>query len=178
MDAYTSTLATMQSRALKVVMVEDNEFFAHLVSLSLQEEHGYQVRVHYSGEDFFLNWKENPDVVLLDYQLNSANLNHMNGDEVLKRIIKLSPATKVVMISSQEDMERAIGMLKHGACNYICKDPNSIENIAKTLGDIEQLIFLSDEIKTLREKSRKERKRLFAVLGVLLLALVASFYLG
>lgn len=178
MVAYTSSLATMQSKALNIVMVEDNEFFAHLVALTLREEYGYQVKLHYSGEDLFHQWSEAPDILLLDYQLNSANLDHMNGDKVLARIRELAPATKVVMISSQEDMEKAVEMLKHGACNYICKDPNSIENIVRTLKDLEELAFLSKEIKTLKEKSRQERKRLMGVLGILVVALVASFYWG
>jgi DNA-binding NtrC family response regulator len=168
----------MEIKDLKVFMVEDNELFAHMISGALASQYGYKVEVFYTGEDMLKRIQEKPDVVLLDFQLDSSNLNCMNGDKVLEQIMQLQPQTNVVMISSQDDLEKAIELLKYGACDYICKDLQSVNNIAITLQRLRELMNLKSEVSYYKNKSGKEQKRLAIMMSVVLVGLVVSYFLG
>ena len=168
----------MEIKDLKVFMVEDNELFAHMISAALASQYGYKVEVFYTGEDMLKRINEKPDVVLLDFQLDSSDLNCMNGDKVLEQIMKVQPQTKVVIISSQDDLEKAIELLKYGACNYICKDLQSVNNIALTLQNLIELINLKSEVDFYKSKSNKEQKRLMLMVGVLIIGLILAYFLG
>lgn len=168
----------MEIKDLKVFMVEDNELFAHMISEALASQYGYKVEVFYTGEDMLKRINEKPDVVLLDFQLDSSDQNCMNGDKVLEQIMKVQPQTKVVIISSQDDLEKAIELLKYGACNYICKDLQSVNNIALTLQNLIELINLKSEVDFYKTKSNKEHKRLMLMIGVLVIGLIGAYFLG
>jgi two-component system response regulator AtoC len=168
----------MEIKDLKVFMVEDNELFAHMISEALASQYGYKVEVFYTGEDMLKRINEKPDVVLLDFQLDSSDQNCMNGDKVLEQIMKVQPQTKVVIISSQDDLEQAIELLKYGACDYICKDLQSVNNIAITLQRLIELMNLRSEVDFYKSKSNKEQKRLMLMVGVLLIGLILAYFLG
>jgi len=168
----------MEIKDLKVFMVEDNELFAHMISEALASQYGYKVEVFYTGEDMLKRINEKPDVVLLDFQLDSSDQNCMNGDKVLEQIMKVQPQTKVVIISSQDDLEQAIELLKYGACDYICKDLQSVNNIAITLQRLIELMNLRSEVDFYKSKSNKEQKRLMLMVGVLIIGLILAYFLG
>lgn len=168
----------MQNKDLKIFMVEDNEFFAHMVAEALSHQYHYKVEVFYSGEAMLERIHEKPDVMLLDFQLNSASMENMDGDKVLECIKKASPDTYTIMISSQSDLQRAVELLKLGACNYICKDLQSVHNIANTLSHVEELTRLKKEVQLYKDKTSKERKRIVFLISMLVFGAVTSYYLG
>ena len=70
-------------KKIKVLMIEDDPFFAELCSRALESE-GYDVVVATDGEKGLVEVKEeNPDFILLDIILPE-----MNGLEVLRNIRK------------------------------------------------------------------------------------------
>lgn len=171
-------MQTATSKQLKVAIVEDNELFAQLVSEALFDQFGYSVDVYYSGEEILKHLDKKPDVILLDFQLNSSNIHSMNGDLVLKKIKDSLPSTQVVIISSQADLCKAIELLKHGACDYICKDVRSIQNIGKTLDHLGELAKLKNEINYYKAKNSKDKVRLIWLGGLMLTSLLIAYYLG
>ena len=168
----------MNSSDLKIFMAEDNEFFAIMIAAAIKDQYGFNIDVFHTGEDMLKRMHESPDIILLDFQLNSENENCMNGDEVLKNIKRINPDTKVVMISSQKDLEMAIELLKFGACNYICKDLHSVKNIGITLQNLQELINLKTEVKFYKSKSTKEKYRLAWLSALVFFGLITSYFLG
>jgi len=70
-----------------------------------------------SGSKCLKHLDKNPDVIILDYEMKG-----IDGIETLKRIKEYNPDIKVIMCSSQEDMEVAITSIKLGAVNYVRKN--------------------------------------------------------
>ncbi|HMI60279.1 MAG TPA: response regulator transcription factor [Puia sp.] len=58
-----------------------------------------------------------PDIVLLD-----INMEPVNGFEVLKKIRKLSPASKIIILSMRSEPAYAKKMLRLGAKGYVTKN--------------------------------------------------------
>ena len=105
----------------KVYIVEDNVLYARVLKKQLVDDN-LQVKVFHNGTDFIHAMDEKPDVVTLDYTLPD-----MTGKEVLAKIQEKIPDTHVIVISAQDDISTAIGLMKNGAYDYIMKAPDTRE---------------------------------------------------
>lgn len=77
--------------------------------------------------------KEKPNLMLLDVQMPE-----MGGLETLKHVRALDPGLKIIMLTSERDMETIKQALDDGAVEYLTKpvDPDYFrENIARLLDD-------------------------------------------
>ena len=63
-----------------------------------------------------------PDLVVLDYHLDSVNPTAMNGLQVLKKLKLRFPFVPVIFLSGQEKAELAYNTIKYGAWDYILKN--------------------------------------------------------
>jgi two-component system OmpR family response regulator len=92
------------------------------------------------GEDCLDHIHENPQIVILDYLLNSKVPDAMNGTEVLCRIKEKVPEIQVIMLSAHDRIEVAVETIKYGAYDYIIKNEsaflktqNSVRNVINSL---------------------------------------------
>ncbi len=138
----------MENKDLKIFLVDDNELFAYMLAESLTHQYGFEIRVFHRGEDMLPHMEERPDIILLDYQLNSLYLDSLNGGQILKLVKKFPFHTYVVMVSSHEDLENSLRLLELGASDYIFKNTECVEQTAKTLLQLKELIYL-------KKKARK-----------------------
>jgi DNA-binding NarL/FixJ family response regulator len=74
---------------------------------------------------------EKPALVFLDHMLNGGNPDILNGIDALPKIKVISPFTKVIMLTGQNDLKMAESMMAAGAYFYITKDENCIPVIEK-----------------------------------------------
>ncbi len=112
----------------KVFVVDDDSFTCLLFKKHLSNLGFENVSYFLSGVECLNNFSENPDIILLDYQMD-----HLSGFETLKKIKRFNPNAFVIMISSQPDITTAVESLKYGAFDYIVKGENETELITKSL---------------------------------------------
>ena len=62
-----------------------------------------------------------PEVVILDYQLNSKYPDAVDGIKMLDWIKKENPETNVIMLTVDDNMDIALTSFHHGAVDYIVK---------------------------------------------------------
>jgi two-component system OmpR family response regulator len=124
-------------RAKKIFLVDDDEMLSSALQDFLTRKVAHHIRVFNTGEEALKHMSENPDVVILDYYLNTVAKDAMNGMEILQNIKKYSPKTSVIMLSSQERYGIAMQTLQKGAEQYVIKDENSFEKIAEMVEEIE-----------------------------------------
>jgi len=124
-------------RSIKIYTVDDEEYYMNLVKVNL-EKLGYEdIKTFSTGEACLLEIvKEKPDCVILDYLIKEG----MNGDEVLKRLKLNYPDVEVIILSGQEDVEIATGIVRDGATDYVVKNKMSFFNIGNTLSKINKLV--------------------------------------
>ncbi len=127
-----SKMTTMKNFAdLKVFIVDDDPFcrmmyHQHLLNL------GYKnLELFSNGPDCVNHLSENPDVILIDYDMKPCN-----GLETLKIVKQYNPDIYILMLSAQKDIRVAINALKHGAFDYISKGGNDGELISKVMKNI------------------------------------------
>jgi len=100
-----------------IFIVDDDPIYHKIFSYNFKKENYNNVMIFSSGSECLKHLDKNPDVIILDYEMKG-----IDGIETLKRIKEYNPDIKVIMCSSQEDMEVAITSIKLGAVNYVRKN--------------------------------------------------------
>ncbi len=139
------------TNTFKIFIVEDDEFYAKILSYHLSLNPDNEVEVFHSAKEVFNQLHKRPSLITLDYSLPD-----MNGNEALKRIKTQHPEIPVVIVSGQENISTAIQLLKEGAYDYIVKDEDAKERLWNVARNVKDNISLQNEITYLREEVEKK----------------------
>jgi two-component system, OmpR family, response regulator len=140
------------STELSVFLVDDDKMF--LTSLAHQLKTMFKsktkIQAFTTGEECLKHLNENPDIIILDYYLNSKYKDAMNGLEILKKIMHVRPETKIIILSGQEKMEVAVDTIKHGAYDYIVKNDNVFLRTKLSIINATSALSVSKELKNFK----------------------------
>ena len=139
--AFRNPDMTTQKKT-RVFIVDDDPMYLKILEHSmLSNIDSVAINTFQTGEACLQNLKLKPSIVILDYHLNSEFPYAWNGITILKHIRRISPRTKIIMVSSQDSLSVAIDCMEKGAHDYVSKSRVSllrINNIVKNIvGDIE-----------------------------------------
>lgn len=123
----------MKNEKLKLFLVDDDSLFLKSLEIEFTNQTDYSVETFLSGELCLENLTNNPDVIILDYYLDSTNKNAMNGIETLDKIKAISPDVPVVMLSAQDKIDVAISCMHHGAFDYVVKSETAFIRLQKNI---------------------------------------------
>lgn len=124
----------MTTKKLKnIYIVEDSEIERSMLKDHLSKYKGVSVKEYSTGsaclKEIILGDAAEPDLVLLDYFLDSSFGPSKDGLETLAKLKEISPQTDVIMITSV-DNERIIELAKkNGALGYIVKGTKSFKEL-------------------------------------------------
>ncbi len=137
----------MKDKAFQIFIVEDDVWYSSMLEYHLSLNPDYQIKKFDSAKTFLAELHQKPHVVTLDYSLPD-----ITGDQLLKHVKELSPDTKVVIISGQEDVKIAIDLLKKGANDYIVKDDDVKERLWNTIQNLRENLELKKELEELKQE--------------------------
>lgn len=121
----------------KIFVVDDSEFESNILQDYILTNSMHNVCVFGTGEDCIRALADEPDVIILDYTLNSVHPNAADGGQILHTIKKIAPEIHVVMLSSQDDYGIAIQTVMKGADTYIVKDTDAFEKIVRVIHELD-----------------------------------------
>src|SRR5436190_4084221 len=150
----------MLREAVCIFIVEDDIVYSSALAHYLSLNPDYKVKTFHSGKELINNLHEKPDIVTLDYSLPD-----MKGDALLSQLIEVSPETKAIVISGQEDIKVAIDLFKKGAHDYIVKDGDTQERLWMAVQNLRETIELKKEIETLKQEVEKKYNFQNAIVG-------------
>jgi len=108
------------SQKLKLLIVDDDESIRSQMKWALIEE--YEVL---TAEDrpsaLEVLRKEHPTVATLDLGLPPKPADTEEGFQALAEILEISPGTKVIVITGQDDKKNALKAIGMGAYDFFCK---------------------------------------------------------
>ncbi len=114
----------------KIFIVDDDTMLTEALSDYLTRKTAHQVSCFSTGEECLTHLHENPDIIILDYYLNTVQKDAANGMEILKTIKKNYRNIHVIMLSSQEQYGIAMQTIQKGAEQYVIKDSDAFANIS------------------------------------------------
>jgi len=124
------------SKSKKIFIVDDDTILTEALSDYLMRSTAHEISIFHTGEDCLKHLAQRPDIVVLDYNLNSVQKDAANGMEILQIIKKNYPGIHVIMLSSQEHYGVAMKTLIKGAEQYVPKDEDAFETIAGIIRSI------------------------------------------
>ncbi|SDH11052.1 Response regulator receiver domain-containing protein [Flavobacterium omnivorum] len=121
------------NKKVKIFLVDDDALFLKSLEIEFLENADFIVETYPTGELCIANLSNNPDVVILDYQLDGIVENAMNGLETLDKVKDFNPEIPVVMLSSQDKIEVAINCMHHKAFDYVVKSETAFVRLQKII---------------------------------------------
>ena|ERR1035437_9930594 len=151
--------------SLSIVIIDDDVTLCEMVRDTLARKFPGAVFATYNtGEDALAQITEQPDIAILDYQLDSVRPDAMNGIQILTKLKERFPDLPVIFMSAQDRMEVASNTIKYGAYDYIVKGETAFHKLELAVRQIAQMRTL--------KKSHGFQKAMNMVFWVLVLALV------
>jgi len=117
-------------------LVDDDALYLKTLEVNFAYNSDYSIKTFATGELCLENISQNPDVIILDYFLNSIDINAINGIETLDKIKSANPLIPVIMLSSQDKIEVAVNCMKHNAFDYIVKSETAFIRLQKVITHI------------------------------------------
>lgn len=118
---------------IKIFLVDDDVVFLKSLEIEFAQNENFIVHTFSSGEICVENLTQNPDVIILDYQLDGINKDAMNGLETLDKIKKFNSEIPVVMLSGQDKIEVAVNCMHHLAFDYVVKSETAFLRLHKII---------------------------------------------
>lgn len=159
-------------------IVEDDGFFAELIQLKIKQ-HFPEIKVShfFSGEEL-LEQEVPADLLILDYDLNSeTGHEHITGLQLKNQLDENGDKTPTIFLTGMQDIHDAVFMMENHASDFIIKDKTSLDKLVKTIKDVDDIIALDKEKKSIITTSNDHRTgwKLVAVALAILLIFVLLF---
>jgi two-component system OmpR family response regulator len=121
---------------VKLFLVDDDAFFLRALELELLLHADFEIQTFATGELCILHLAQKPDVIVLDYHLDSVDKTAMNGLATLDMIKASNPDIPVIMLSSQDKIEVAVNCMRHLATDYVVKSETASLRLQKIIAAI------------------------------------------
>ena len=118
---------------IKIFLVDDDALYLKSLEIEFLQHADFTIETFATGELCITHLSGNPDVIILDYQLDSIDKNAMNGLETLDKIKAYNADIPVVMLSSQDKIDVAINCMHHKAFDYVVKSETAFMRLQKII---------------------------------------------
>ncbi len=136
----------MKESKIKLFLVDDDALFLKSLEIEFLNHADFTIETYPTGEACLKHLTNNPDVIILDYQLDGIDANAMNGIETLDKIKAVNPDIPVVMLSSQDKIDVAINCMHHRAFDYVVKSETAFMRLQKIITTIFQYKKMQKEL--------------------------------
>lgn len=142
-------------RKVRIVLVEDHTIVRQGIKMLLKFHGNYEVVSEASDGFSALEEVKTalPDVVILDISIPK-----INGIETAKQIRKISPDTKIIVLTMYESREFVTRMLDIGVSSYLNKESTDTDLIAAIESTLKGQIFLSPSVSKILVEQLKGKK--------------------
>jgi two-component system, OmpR family, response regulator len=121
---------------IKLFLVDDDALYLKALEIEFLENANFEIETFQSGEAVLIALDKKPDIIILDYHLNSIDKDAKNGLQTLDAIKKINPSSEVIMLSSQDKIEVAIECMHHKALDYVIKSETAFLRLKKIISQL------------------------------------------
>ncbi len=142
----------MSKKLTTIFIVDDNRIFRLALKADIEVAFAKKpIKTHLfeTGENCMQEIKkEKPQLVILDYNLNSLVPNAADGIKILDQIKRECPETHVIMLTSEDHIDIALKSFHHGASDYVVKTDTKFSKINYSVFNLFKIIETTDEAQT------------------------------
>ncbi len=134
-------------KPLKIFVVDDDPIQLEMITDHLGKFKNFIFQTFATGEKLLEKIAEKPDIIILDYNLDSVDKDAMEGIDVLQEIKKIDDTIEVIMYSGQDNIEIAVETMRFGAFDYVTKTPSAFHRMENIIHRILKFRQLSSDAK-------------------------------
>ncbi len=151
---------------MKIVLTDDDAQMREMLTDFLSGKYPEaQITAFSSGEETINKVNEEPDLAILDYNLDSINAGAINGLQVFQKLKEKYPKLPVIFLSGQDRAGIAANIIKFGAWDYVIKNENAFQRLEILIGKI----FGNSQLeKNLGAQKFFNRLLVFIIIGLLI----------
>jgi DNA-binding NtrC family response regulator len=123
-------------KKIKIFLVDDDALYLKALEIEFLENGDFEIEAFATGELCLAHLSHNPDVIILDYQLDGVERDAMNGIQTLDQIKEFNPDIPVIMLSAQDKIDVAINCMHHKAYDYVVKSETAFLRLQKAITSI------------------------------------------
>jgi two-component system, OmpR family, response regulator len=123
-------------KKILIFLVDDDPLFLKSLEIEFTQNTESVIKTFSTGELCLEHLSENPDVIILDYYLDSVEKHAIDGLETLDKIKQINPGIPVIILSSQDKIEVAVNCMKHQAFDYFVKSETAFIRLQKAITTI------------------------------------------
>ena len=147
-------------------LIDDEPIQNEMLKDYLSERFLYNITMFDNGEAALKKMGDDPEIVVLDYHLQSQSRDAKNGVDILKAIKENHPDTQVIMLSGQDKIDVAVDSMRYGAYDYVVKGETAFARIENIINNASEL----HKVKTINAAYKKTIILLIVVMGISILA--------
>jgi DNA-binding NtrC family response regulator len=137
---------------IRLFLVDDDAVFLKLLQIEFLQNADMEIETFSTGELCIENLSHKPDIVILDYFLNSIERDAIDGIQTLDKIKSINPAIQVIMLSSQDKIDVAVNCMHHKAFDYVVKSETAFMRLKLIITNIIQFQKLEKELSWYMER--------------------------
>jgi two-component system OmpR family response regulator len=121
-----------------VFIVEDNTAYAKTLQIFVKSKFPAltSVDIFPVGETCLSDLNRNPDLVIIDYFLDTKYDDALNGLAIIEEIRKTKPELNIIVLSAQDDIQVVLDSIKKYHCSYVKKDNQAFERIEEIMESV------------------------------------------
>lgn len=117
----------------KLFLVDDDALFLKALEIEFLSHADFTIETYATGELCIENLSHNPDIIILDYNLDGIDKNAMDGIATLDKIKEINPDIAVIILSSQDKIDVAVNCMHHKASDYVIKSETAFIRLQKII---------------------------------------------
>jgi DNA-binding NtrC family response regulator len=158
---------------LKIYVVDDDPMQLEMITDHLSRFKNFTFKTFSTGEQVLEALNEKPDIIILDYNLDSVDKEALAGEDILREIKKRDEGVEVIMYSGQDSIEVAVNTMKFGAFDYVVKSPSAFHRMENV---IHRIIKYRDVTSEARRYKKMMQWTGYLVLAAIVLGVI--FYMS
>lgn len=121
-----------------IFIVEDNIIYAKTLEAFIKSNFDTvkEIKIFPVGETCLMELHRNPDLIIMDYILDTKYDDAETGLEIVKHLRGQKIDTNIILLSSQSEIEIVHDAIKNYNCHYIKKDEFAFVKIGKIIKEI------------------------------------------
>lgn len=135
---FLKNLLKSKSKSGIIFIVEDNPVYAKMLEVSIKSNFPdtKEIKIFPVGELCLMELHKSPDVIIIDYFLDTKYYDAETGLEIVKKIRAQKPETNIIVLSAQKDIEVVVEIAKTHNCTYINKDQQAFSRVEEIIKEI------------------------------------------
>jgi two-component system OmpR family response regulator len=113
-------------------LVDDDAIYLKLLEIEFMQ-YDFTIESFLTGEDCIKNMSHKPDIIILDFHLDSVNRSALSGISTLDKIKEFNINIPVVMLSAEDRVDVAVNCISHKAFDYVVKSETAFLRLERIL---------------------------------------------